>query len=358
MEVMFVLPAIKPYPSGGFLIVYQHAVHLAKRGHRVRIAHLALPMDVGSVARRNPWWRLLAIGLQPHRVWRWFRKRSSPPQVPESARPPWFTLPDDMESLQVKPTQLQELIGGSDTAVVATAPVTAPIVHRLTNGRKFYFIQDWEAWAGNDERDLVRSWALPLQKLVISQWLREWAAIQGDPTAIVIPNALDADFGIPDSIEERDSRSVLFYASLSPRKDWNTAIRVLERVSRMSDVRVGLLSATLPPGLPEQVRRYICPPRSEIAGIYGRHAIFVHTSFMEGWGLPPMEALACGCACAMTDSLGVRDFLDAGHLKRLRPPGDVEGLVAQIESWFADPEARAEAARQGKSAVSARLNAG
>lgn len=353
MDVTFVLPPLKPYPSGGFLIVYQHALHLAARGHRARVLHLALPMDAGSIARRNPWWRLVYMGLQPHRVWRWLRRNRGPQTPPASVRPPWFSLPDAVESLEVSPLHMPGLVEGAHTTFVATSPETAFHVHNLPTCRKFYFIQDWEAWAGNNERAVVLSWALPLRKLVISRWLRQWAALLGDPSAIIIPNALDPGFSCPNPPEDRDARSVLFYANPSSRKDWRTARQVLERVSKMPDVRIGLLSATSPESLPKQVRPYICPPRTELAEIYGRHAIFVHTSFIEGWGLPPMEALACGCACAMTDSLGVREFLDEGHLERLRPPGDVAGLTAQIEAWLADPEARSKAARKGRDAVSA-----
>ena len=49
-------------------------------------------------------------------------------------------------------------------------------------------------------------------------------------------------------------------------------------------------------------------PRGELCKYYSAADVFVYTSLYEGFGLPPLEAMACGCPVVMTDSLGSRDY--------------------------------------------------
>jgi glycosyltransferase involved in cell wall biosynthesis len=46
----------------------------------------------------------------------------------------------------------------------------------------------------------------------------------------------------------------------------------------------------------------------EIAVRYRSADIFLHTSWFEGFGLPPLEAMACGTPTIITDSGGVREY--------------------------------------------------
>jgi glycosyltransferase involved in cell wall biosynthesis len=68
----------------------------------------------------------------------------------------------------------------------------------------------------------------------------------------------------------------------------------------------------------------------ELAAIYtGAHAL-IFPSDDEGFGLPPVEALACGTPVATYDVPALREVLD-GHAA-FSPIGDLEGLVAAAES--------------------------
>jgi glycosyltransferase involved in cell wall biosynthesis len=68
----------------------------------------------------------------------------------------------------------------------------------------------------------------------------------------------------------------------------------------------------------------------ELAAIYcGAHAL-VFPSDDEGFGLPPVEALACGTPVAACDVPAVREVLD-GHAA-LRSVEDMDGLIAAAES--------------------------
>lgn len=45
-----------------------------------------------------------------------------------------------------------------------------------------------------------------------------------------------------------------------------------------------------------------------IAKIYNSSQIFISPSWWEGFGLPPLEAMACGCLCLISNSGGVNEF--------------------------------------------------
>jgi glycosyltransferase involved in cell wall biosynthesis len=67
----------------------------------------------------------------------------------------------------------------------------------------------------------------------------------------------------------------------------------------------------------------------ELAAIYtGAHAL-VFPSDDEGFGLPPVEALACGTPVAVSDVPAMREVLDGRAI--LRDIGDLDGLIAAAE---------------------------
>jgi glycosyltransferase involved in cell wall biosynthesis len=71
-------------------------------------------------------------------------------------------------------------------------------------------------------------------------------------------------------------------------------------------------------------------PDDELAAIYsGAHAL-VFPSDDEGFGLPPVEALACGTPVAASDVPALREVLHGRAI--LRSVDDLEGLVAAAEA--------------------------
>lgn len=56
----------------------------------------------------------------------------------------------------------------------------------------------------------------------------------------------------------------------------------------------------------------IVVPKSDmdIAGVYRKSDIFISTSWQEGFGLPPLEAMACGCAVICSDAGGINEYAE------------------------------------------------
>jgi glycosyltransferase involved in cell wall biosynthesis len=69
----------------------------------------------------------------------------------------------------------------------------------------------------------------------------------------------------------------------------------------------------------------------------------------EGFGLPALEALACGAPLVTTEGTAMAEFAGAAAL--LVPPGDVAALAGALEAALG--EGRAAARREAGIAVSA-----
>ena len=81
----------------------------------------------------------------------------------------------------------------------------------------------------------------------------------------------------------------------------------------------------------------------QLARLYSRAEAFVFTSDDEGFGLPPVEALACGTPVAAFDAPAVREALAGADGVRLVPVGDHVALLAaaaDLAGTRAEPPSR------------------
>lgn len=64
----------------------------------------------------------------------------------------------------------------------------------------------------------------------------------------------------------------------------------------------------------------------DITNIMNRSHVFISTSWWEGFGLPPLEAMACGCAVVLSDSGGVNEYAEPGKNCLMYSPKNVKEL--------------------------------
>ncbi|RMH02621.1 MAG: glycosyltransferase family 1 protein [Planctomycetota bacterium] len=105
--------------------------------------------------------------------------------------------------------------------------------------------------------------------------------------------------------------------------------------------RLARLLAAL--GLAGQVRLLDEVPEEELPGLYRGAAAFAFPSLAEGFGLPPLEAMACGTPVVASDRTSLPEVL--GGAAELVDPLDPAALAVALERVLADP-AQAEARRQ------------
>jgi glycosyltransferase involved in cell wall biosynthesis len=79
--------------------------------------------------------------------------------------------------------------------------------------------------------------------------------------------------------------------------------------------------------------------------LYQGATIFVYPSLYEGFGLPPLEAMACGVPVVVSDAASLPEVVGSAGV--LAPAGDGAALAAALQGLLASPERRAELARRG-----------
>jgi glycosyltransferase involved in cell wall biosynthesis len=99
-------------------------------------------------------------------------------------------------------------------------------------------------------------------------------------------------------------------------------------------------------GLKEKVQFTGYVTHQDLPIVYNLADVFVYPSRYEGFGLPPLEAMACGTPVITTSVSSMPEHVgDAGILV---PPGDMEALTGAMARLAADESLREELGKRGR----------
>lgn len=181
-------------------------------------------------------------------------------------------------------------------------------------------------------RDLIEHYGLPENKIVVT------------------PNGVDPAFR-PDGPKEDGSAYALCVGALQTRKDPVSAVEALALVG--GDLRLvfagpdkgggeALRRAVARLGLERRVDLLGYVERERLAALYRGAACLVFPSRYEGFGLPVVEAMACGTPVVAARTSALPEV--AGDAAVLVEPGNPAALARGIEEALAE---RATLARAG-----------
>jgi len=155
-----------------------------------------------------------------------------------------------------------------------------------------------------------------------------------DGTAHLAEHApVRAMYGLPDVY-------VLYVGTIDRRKDYPTLLRALQRLDPAIFLAVAGTVIAGRTDFPETVRRLGLERRVKVLGyvpdddlpaLYRGASVFVYPSFYEGFGLPVLEAMACGTPVVTYRTTSLPEVAgDAARL--LDPPVTPEALAAEIRA--------------------------
>src|SRR5262245_57601381 len=168
--------------------------------------------------------------------------------------------------------------------------------------------------------------------IVTSEFVRERArdVLDLDPGRIhVVPLAIDRGVFNPGS-EEREP-IVLYPARGWPHKNH---ARLFKAFASLRETRPQLRLILTGGGLdrleplPEGVESLGEVPPTQLASLYRRAACLVYPSLYEGFGIPPLEAMACGCPVAASNAGAIPEV--CGDAAVLFDPTDADAMAAAM----------------------------
>ncbi len=179
----------------------------------------------------------------------------------------------------------------------------------------------------------------------------------------VIPNGVDLEAFRPVAGIAREPQTIMTTASSeAPLKGGVIFLEAIAGLRRQyPGLRVILLGRLRPQGalcrkmeelgLADCIEMAHVSGPEEIARLYARAACAVVPSLYEGFGLPVVEAMACGVPVIATDGGALPEVV--GEAGMVVPAGDAASLQQAMDALLADPQRRIMLGRAGRERVEA-----
>ena len=210
--------------------------------------------------------------------------------------------------------------------------LTMPLRHRLKTMLSF------NLFIG---RSLQMATRIAAVSRVVAEEAVRWFGVSRGRIEIV-PNGVD-DFFMPDGDEDD---YVLFVGTIEPRKGlddllavWDSLPSPRPRLVLCGDAGWG----NVPLPRDAEVTGYV--DRTQLRELYRHARAFVYPSRCEGFGIPPLEAMACGAPVIATRTGAIPEYAEGAAL--LIDPGDRAALRDRLVRLLRDPALRRDLRGRG-----------
>lgn len=198
------------------------------------------------------------------------------------------------------------------------------------------------------KRDIVRMLAVPEEKVtVIYEAAASW--FQPRPAAEIAP--------VLRRYSLEAGQYILYVGTIEPRKNLIRLVRAFAEARaagrREPLVLVGALGWGFEPVFAEIERLNLRDAvvhlgfvsTDELVALYNGAAVFVFPSLYEGFGLPPLEAMACGTPVITSATSACGEL--AGEAALLIDPGDEAAIAGALRQVLEDQDLAAELRQRG-----------
>ena len=203
----------------------------------------------------------------------------------------------------------------------------------------------------NTKRDLVRCHGISPEKIEVV-YLAAGEDLARVTDERVLRGVADR-YGLPD-------RFLLYVGSVEPRKNLPAALAALAALKASGRQERLVIAGRGEPKYLAHIRAvlrhhqleegsdvHLIGPVAErdLAALYSLCELFVYPSLYEGFGLPPLEAMACGAPVLLSNNSSLSElFGTSSAFVDLERPG---GLLQAIETLLESPDLRAQLVEKG-----------
>ena len=182
--------------------------------------------------------------------------------------------------------------------------------------------------------------------------IHDYFGISEDKISITY-DAIDDDFCVKDKLEidylyekygiSREKKKLLYVGNLKPHKNLITLLKALKVLNR-DDVELLLVGKAFKSvdlekqeeelGIREQVIHTGMVEKTELVDLYNIADIFVFPSLYEGFGIPPLEAMACGTPVIAANNSSIPEV--CGDAAMYFDGSDEQSLAKEIKFLLND----------------------
>jgi glycosyltransferase involved in cell wall biosynthesis len=346
MKILFAL--ISTGLTGGFRYIFEVANGLKERGHDVKIVALTGDHSWFKNLKVDVIYKPLNLNMFRSIVYSLY-KFYSYMTLQNVRRTPYGVFRSiSSKLLGVRPDsiiELAELIESFDADVtIATYYLTAFSVWFSQNKNPFYLVQDLpelvEINEGKVGLNIFKlSLKLPFSFVAVSSYVKQ-LILDNNPTArVTIANpGVNLEIFRPKSEpKESNKKKVMVILRGYEYKGDKISLEVLKIVNKKIPIHAIIVgskdlvkkySKTI--GLNFSYTVFSNIDDERLSRLYSSSDAFLYTSYVEGFGLPPLEAMACGTPVVMTDNKGSRDYAVNGLNALISQPGDVKSLTDNL----------------------------
>ncbi len=227
---------------------------------------------------------------------------------------------------------------------IATSWTTVFDVNNLevVKGKKVHFVQDYEVW--DNETYAKKAYLLPLKKIVISTWINEKLEENlGIGPFPIVYNGIDKQVfrqNVSDKIYDANYRFLMLNHKLTKKGVVNGIASYEQIVNKYPNCVLRMFGMCDSLNIPDYIEYYQNPSQEQLTDLYSQSDIFIFPSIEEGWGLTPLEAMACGCVVVGTKTGFVLDLGIHKENMMISEPGDVDAMTNNVEELISNPSLR------------------
>ncbi|NLQ06430.1 glycosyltransferase family 4 protein [Cylindrospermopsis raciborskii] len=261
--------------------------------------------------------------------------------------------------------------------IIINNPLIAPIFGMLGFSNVYYYIQadDYRIF---DDRFLIKSSLLLHFYRFITKSItynvygerylfnshfsfEKFSEIskQNIPNPFLILPGVDLSIFTPSSEKysrlEKDSSRPIVISTILRKHPWKgsldflRAVRIIGETNELDSYRfVAITNEDISSiSIPKQVKILYPKNDRELSGCLNQSDIFIVTSWWEGFGLPGLEAMACGCAVITTRNGGCNEYAVDKVNCLMYEPKDVQQLTKLILELSHNEPLRKEISKSG-----------
>lgn len=333
MKITFIVPGIGP--MGGSRGAFEYPNHLQEKGHQVSVVYPLIPLRSGA-----KWYNLRRAAIQVFGPLVNLRRDNLARRLGLKV------------NLIRTPTLRDRFIPDADI-VVATWWATAYYVNSYgeSKGKKFYLVQHYETWGG-PEKKVDNTYRMGLNKVVVCTWLKDIMEKKFGQKVALVPNGFNPEKFYMENNRTYGNKRVLIPYRCDEWKGAEDGLKAWAIIKKaIPEAGLVMFGPHRTREVPSYAEFHQLPFDDELRKIYNSCNLFLFPSRAEGFGLPPMEAMACGCAVIATNVGGVPDYTIPGETALLSPPYEPEALAQNAIGLLKDEARLRSIAQKGHSYI-------